>query len=129
MKIYSAPGNRDPSGVYVLMSWVYMWCFTLSQQEKKEHQFRLSQLKQVIQTLNNEYSFVLKQDLFYLLIHASYYNSTYPITHDIYEFITRLDVTPNDEVKRLYWDHRREDSKQNPTPKSEPTDTQDGNGA
>lgn len=93
------------------MSWIYMWCFTLQFQDEKEAIFRLNQLRQVIGKLKADFRHNLKADLFYLLMETCYHHSTYKISHILYETMCRYDVVPDNKIKMLHFDHRREDIK------------------
>jgi hypothetical protein len=35
-----AQGTKE--AIYVHLTWIYLWCFTLSQQDEREGQFRLN---------------------------------------------------------------------------------------
>ena len=37
--------NNSKEGVYVYMCWLYMWCYTLTEQDENERVFRLNQLR------------------------------------------------------------------------------------
>jgi hypothetical protein len=39
-EIKIAPNSKE--GIYVYMSWIYMWCFTLKEQKETESIFRLN---------------------------------------------------------------------------------------
>lgn len=73
--------------------------------------FRLNQLKQVIGKLKADYRYNLKVDLFYLLMETCYHHSTYKVSNAIYDTMCRYDVTSDNRIKLMHFDHRREDIK------------------
>lgn len=108
-EIKIAPNSKE--GIYVYMSWIYMWCFTLKEQKETESIFRLNQLIQVIGKLKADYRYNLKVDLFFLLIYTCYHNSSYKISKKIYDTMCQYDVLPDNRIKLMHFDHRREDIK------------------
>ena len=93
------------------MCWIYMWCFTLGQQEERENVFRLNQLRQVITKLKADYRYNLKVDLFYRLIESCYQHSNYKTLNVLYETMCRYDVQPDNRIKQMHFFLRREDFK------------------
>jgi len=62
----------------------------------------------VIKKLRADYRYNFKSDLFYLLIHTCYHNSTFKISHTIYETMNQHEVIPDNRIKLMHFDHRRE---------------------
>jgi hypothetical protein len=60
--------KQSPESVYILVSWILMWCFTLSFQDANERTFRMNQLRQVLAKLSSDFNMPLGSDLFYLLM-------------------------------------------------------------
>lgn len=107
-KMKAKTGSRDvrvfrdsKEGVFVHMTWIYIWCFTLGVQDDKENIFRLNQLRQVLSKLKSDFRFNLKTDLFFLLIDACYNHASYKISSIIYETMIRYDVAPDNRIKLM----------------------------
>jgi hypothetical protein len=96
-------------GVYVHYAWIYLWCFTLKEQDPGERIFRLNQLRQVIGKLKSEYRINLKVDMFYLLIEACYKNGTFKMTQKVYETMERYEILPDNRIRLMHFDHHRQD--------------------
>ena len=106
-RIVQVPQNSKEA-IYAHICWIYVWCFTLSFQDEREAIFRMNQLREVLRKLKANYRFNLKTDLFYLMIDACYHYSSYKISHTIFETMQQYDVQPDNRIKLMHFDHRRE---------------------
>lgn len=103
--IYIPKDSKE--GVYVHYAWIYMWCFTLKEQDPAERIFRLNQLRQVIGKLQSEYRINLKVDLFVLLIEACFKFGTFKMTRVVYEVMQRYQIIPDNRIRLIHFEHNR----------------------
>lgn len=62
--------------------------------------------------LKSDFRFPLRTDLFFLLIDACYHHASYKIASTVYDTMVRYDVAPDNRIKLMQFNQRKEDIKQ-----------------
>ena len=90
----------------MLLNWIFVWCFTISQQQRRELTFRISQLKAILARLTSEYEYVVNADLFFLLMETCYnHGVSYEQAHSIYEALEKWGALQDNRVRSLHFQH------------------------
>ena len=66
----------------------------------------------MITRLKADLRYLIKSDLFYLLMEACYFNADFRAMSAIYELLIRYDVQPDNKIKLMYFELQKEDIKQ-----------------
>ena len=101
------PSNFRKERTYVHLCWIYMWCGTFKQQERKEKFFRLNQLIQVIAKLKAKCMPQIDTELFALIIDTCYKDGEFKMTKKVYETMRRYETPPNNGILLRYFNQQQ----------------------
>lgn len=99
-------------GVYITITWIFLWCFTLQYQSESELTFRLNQLRHVLSKLKNDHDYSLGSDLFYLIMEACMQSISFADSQPVYDTMCKLGAVADYKVKLVHFDHQRDSLKQ-----------------
>ena len=99
------PQNRRDERTFVHLCWIYMWCGSLWQQDKKEQLFRTNQLLQVISKLKAKSVCLPDTEIFYLIIDTCYRYGMFKMTRRVYESMRSCRILPSNAIFRCFFHH------------------------
>ena len=97
--------RKEEERTYVHLCWIYMWCGTLWQQEKKEQLFRTNQLLQVISKLKAKSVLLPDTEIFYLIIETCVSWGMFKMTRRVYESMRSCRIPPSNPIFRCFFHH------------------------
>jgi pentatricopeptide repeat protein len=105
------PVNRKSERTYVYLCWIYMWCGTLWQQEKKEQLFRTNQLLQVISKCKAKAVCLPDTEIFYMIIDTCYKYGMFKMTKRVYDAMRLCRILPSNAIFQCYFQHQKKEQK------------------
>ena len=105
------PANKKDERTFVYLCWIYMWCGTLWQQDKKEQLFRTNQLLQVISKLKAKSVCLPDTEIFYLIIDTCYRYGMFKMTRRVYESMRSCRILPSNAIFRCFFHHQKKEQR------------------
>ena len=106
------PLNRKDERTYVHLCWIFMWCGTLWQQDKKEQLLRTNQLLQVISRCKNKATKFADTEMFYMIIDACYKYGMFKMTKRVYGAMQTCHILPSNAIFQCYFQHQKKENKE-----------------
>lgn len=105
------PERRRDERTFVHLCWIYMWCGTLFQQDKKEQLFRTNQLLQVISKLKAKSLCLPDTKIFFLIIDTCYRHGMFKMTKRVYESMRSCHILPSNAIFRCFFQHQKSEQR------------------